>query len=475
MKKETEKRISAEDILFRNRQRRMKRAVKMVSLVMAASFTVVSSIIVPIGHASDICLQVPSEQTLAMVVGQTPNRAGSGVVFTDAQGDLNMSSLEKDTFVISEQTDRDGISVELLDVSAFEPKDETMFVFVQTLAVRSEPDADAEVVGTIVLGDPVTRTGEGSSWSQIEFVAENETVVRGYVLSDKLTSEAVATPTPVPTETPTPTPTPKPKAEKTPTPTPEPTPTPKPVSEETSKPEPTPTPEPTISKTAESGTYYSAGEVNVRSGPDTTYSVQRKLSRNESVEVVALTDNGWFELSDGGFVKASLVSDEKFVDEEETETTTTRPQTSETETPSESSDEPSEGSQSRGTPDIPSPDSCDLLTYARAFVGVVPYVYGGANLDGMDCSGFLMYVYARYYGISLPHQSASIAEMGEDVTSEERKPGDIFCHDYNGDGRVDHVSLYCGNGVVIHASTSNGCIIEDYVPMMAVVTVRRLI
>ena len=215
----------------------------------------------------------------------------------------------------------------------------------------------------------------------------------------------------------------------------------------------------------------------MRSGPSTDYSITRKLVKNDSVSVVARTSNGWFKLSDGGYVRADLVSSEPISSEpstkEEPSATTTRPSTG--------GDEPSEPSENKATPtpapvkrEIPNPSSCDLLTYASAFIGI-PYVYTGASLQGLDCSGFVMYVYARYYGISLPHQSASIATMGTDVTNQELKAGDVICHDYDGNGRVDHVSLYCGNGVVIHASTSRGGIIKDYIPMSCVVTVRRFV
>ena len=226
-----------------------------------------------------------------------------------------------------------------------------------------------------------------------------------------------------------------------------------------------------------SGTFYSNGEVNVRSGPSTDDSIVRKLVRDDSVTVVAKTSNGWYKLSDGGYVRADLVranleTSDPSDKEESTSPTTTRPN-SKVEEPSEPSATPTPA-PAPSKRSIPDPGSCDLLTYARAFIGI-PYVYTGASLQGLDCSGFVMYVYARYYGISLPHQSASIAKMGTDVTNQELKPGDVICHDYDGNGRVDHVSLYCGSGVVIHASTSNGGIVEDHIPMSCVVSVRRFI
>lgn len=457
LKKDTENRIMSEEFMQRQHQRCVKRAVKMFSLILAGTMATVSCMIVPIGHADDTCLQVPPEQTLAMATGQASGTTYVELSMEDATSNSELF-LNENTYVISATTDRDGIEVELLDPSAFTATDETMYVLPTSLSVHTEPSMEASLCGTVLYADQVTCIARGSSWSQIEFVSENESVCSGYVPTSKLTADVLATPTPTPTPTETPTPTPKKKKS---------TPTPEPVKETVVESTPTPTPKPSFDESEASGTFYSVGEVNVRSGPDTSYSALRKLSYNEAVSIVAKTSNGWYKLSEGGYVKASLLSATDLEAEvEQVPATTAQTPSSETTAPAE---KPASGSRN-----IPSPDSCDLLTYARAFIGV-PYVYCGASLDGLDCSGFVMYVYAHYYGISLPHQSASIAQLGTDVTSEDLKPGDVICHDYNNDGRVDHVSLYCGSGVVIHASTSNGGIIEDCLPMQNVVTVRRFV
>ena len=375
--------------------------------------------------------------------------------------------LSGDTYIISEHSNRDGVAVEMLDATAFAPKDEVVYAL-KAMTVHSSPASDADVIETIQYGDMVKRIGIGSAWSHIAFETE-EGQVTGFVLSDNLTLEVIATPTPTPEPTPTETPTPTPKPKKTATPTPE--------KKEEVKATATPTPAPKITEKEMSGTFYSNGEVNVRSGPSTDDSIVRKLVRDDSVTVVAKTSNGWYKLSDGGYVRADLVranleTSDPSDKEESTSPTTTRPN-SKVEEPSEPSATPTPA-PAPSKRSIPDPGSCDLLTYARAFIGI-PYVYTGASLQGLDCSGFVMYVYARYYGISLPHQSASIAKMGTDVTNQELKPGDVICHDYDGNGRVDHVSLYCGSGVVIHASTSNGGIVEDHIPMSCVVSVRRFI
>ncbi|MBO4747368.1 MAG: C40 family peptidase [Clostridiales bacterium] len=461
MKNNTEKQNKVE-LSYRMAQRRLHRGLKMSSIVMVLSMVTVLFPIVPLGHASDICLQVPSEYTMPSI----EERASSTVILTYNESDETgetVDPLEADTFVISEHDDRDGVSVEMLDPSAFESRNDVVYAL-KNMVVHASPSSESSSVGKLLYAEQAVRDGQGSSWSHIVYETEEGTI-SGFVLTQNITLDVVATPTPTPTETPTPTPTPKKKS----TPTPSPTPAASSQSSE-SKPKATPTPEPVVSETELSGTFYSNGDVNVRSGPGTGYSVARKLVRDEAVTVVARTSNGWYKLSDGGYVRSDLVRDKLETSAPEV-TATPAPASTSTSEPSTTT-APSSGTNTN--PSIPNPSSCDLLTYARAFIGI-PYVYTGASLQGLDCSGFVMYVYAHYYGISLPHQSASIAQLGTDVTNQELKPGDVICHDYRGDGKVDHVSLYCGSGVVIHASTSNGGIVEDCIPMSCVVCVRRFV
>ena len=466
MNKQPKKIGQSDELKSRMTQRHLHRGLKMSSIIMVVSMVTVLFPIVPLGHASDTYLSVPTEETM-----RATSTSGAKMVQLRYSPESELSEtvdvLSGDTYIISEHSNRDGVAVEMLDATAFAPKDEVVYAL-KAMTVHSSPASDADVIETIQYGDMVKRIGIGSAWSHIAFETE-EGQVTGFVLSDNLTLEVIATPTPTPEPTPTETPTPTPKPKKTATPTPE--------KKEEVKATATPTPAPKNTEKEMSGTFYSNGEVNVRSGPSTDDSIVRKLVRDDSVTVVAKTSNGWYKLSDGGYVRADLVranleTSDPSDKEESTSPTTTRPN-SKVEEPSEPSATPTPA-PAPSKRSIPDPGSCDLLTYARAFIGI-PYVYTGASLQGLDCSGFVMYVYARYYGISLPHQSASIAKMGTDVTNQELKPGDVICHDYDGNGRVDHVSLYCGSGVVIHASTSNGGIVEDHIPMSCVVSVRRFI
>ena len=91
-----------------------------------------------------------------------------------------------------------------------------------------------------------------------------------------------------------------------------------------------------------------------------------------------------------------------------------------------------------------------IAAYATQFVGN-PYVYGGASLTGgADCSGFTMAVFANF-GIGLPHNAAAQSGCGTQVSLSDLQPGDLLFYD-NGGG-IGHVTLYIGNGQVVHASS----------------------
>ena len=81
---------------------------------------------------------------------------------------------------------------------------------------------------------------------------------------------------------------------------------------------------------------------------------------------------------------------------------------------------------------------------ASSYAGRAPYRYGGSTPAGWDCSGMVMWIYARF-GVSLPHSSGAQARMGIAVPSlAQAQPGDILA---NG----SHAAIYVGNGMIINA------------------------
>jgi cell wall-associated NlpC family hydrolase len=85
-----------------------------------------------------------------------------------------------------------------------------------------------------------------------------------------------------------------------------------------------------------------------------------------------------------------------------------------------------------------------VFTTALQYRGV-PYVFGGADPSGFDCSGFIMFVYAQY-GVNLPHSVHAQDGIGTPISEADAQPGDVVV--FNDDS---HDGFYAGNGMILHA------------------------
>lgn len=92
----------------------------------------------------------------------------------------------------------------------------------------------------------------------------------------------------------------------------------------------------------------------------------------------------------------------------------------------------------------------NLVDTAFSFLNV-PYLWGGKNIFGMDCSGFVQVVF-RINGILLPRDARLQVLQGENVMSMQAvKAGDLAFFE-NEQGRITHVGIALGNGEIIHES-----------------------
>ncbi len=93
------------------------------------------------------------------------------------------------------------------------------------------------------------------------------------------------------------------------------------------------------------------------------------------------------------------------------------------------------------------PTGQDIVNYAMKFRGT-PYVWGGDDPSGFDCSGFVQYVYKNAAGINLPRDTYGQINVGTSVLQSNLQPGDlVFPH-------TGHVGIYVGNGQMIHSPES---------------------
>lgn len=87
-----------------------------------------------------------------------------------------------------------------------------------------------------------------------------------------------------------------------------------------------------------------------------------------------------------------------------------------------------------------------------------PYVYGGADADGFDCSGLTHYVFGEA-GVDLPRTAAQQLRTGLHVPYAQAVPGDLVFYRF---GRSLHVTIYVGDGKVVHApSTGQTVKVQD--------------
>lgn len=106
-----------------------------------------------------------------------------------------------------------------------------------------------------------------------------------------------------------------------------------------------------------------------------------------------------------------------------------------------------------------------IVANARTYLGV-PYLWGGNDYNGIDCSGLTKAAH-KSVGIYIDRWSGHQAIGGKAIGSvAEAKPGDIIC--YSG-----HVAIYIGNERVIHAPHTGTVVKEATVYLKEIIAIRR--
>lgn len=94
-----------------------------------------------------------------------------------------------------------------------------------------------------------------------------------------------------------------------------------------------------------------------------------------------------------------------------------------------------------------------LLGKAMQLIGV-KYRFGGTNPEtGLDCSGYVQYVYKSSVGVMLPRTASEQARVGERIGTTDVRPGDMVFFNTRGFNN-SHVGIYVGNGMFVHAPNS---------------------
>lgn len=108
------------------------------------------------------------------------------------------------------------------------------------------------------------------------------------------------------------------------------------------------------------------------------------------------------------------------------------------------------GGRFRLNPSLVEPVSETILETAMRFLNS-PYLWGGKNALGIDCSGLTQVVF-RIHRRQLLRNACHQVTQGELVPFlQEALPGDLAFFDHD-DGIISHVGIVAGAGQVLHAS-----------------------
>jgi len=113
----------------------------------------------------------------------------------------------------------------------------------------------------------------------------------------------------------------------------------------------------------------------------------------------------------------------------------------------------------------------DVVAAAKKYLGV-PYVFGGEDASGMDCSGLVQRVFADL-GIDVPRVVPDQARLGTEVASlADARPGDLVVSRGTG-----HIAIWLGDGKLLHAPRpgKDVQIVDNYLKDSDVTTIRRLL
>lgn len=98
----------------------------------------------------------------------------------------------------------------------------------------------------------------------------------------------------------------------------------------------------------------------------------------------------------------------------------------------------------------------EIISTAFLFLNA-PYLWGGKNPLGIDCSGFSQLVY-KLNGYQLPRDASQQVELGSPLNFvEEAEAADLAFFD-NEEGKIVHVGILLDHERIIHAS---GCVRID--------------
>ena len=348
-----------------------------------------------------------TDQMVSAEVCQEPDTADvtDPTEYTEVRSTVSYKDIPK--YVVYQEYDSSNLPIELLDPQCFAADDTTYYIRANQSILKEIPDMDSRTITSLHLGQQVTRTGVGDTWSRIMTESGDE----GYVLTGTIQDTMLSI---------------------------------------------------EIDRTV----WVDTDGLIIRAEPSTNAEQVAVAGKDQKLYCSAIVGDKWYKVSTTGGTRGYVYKSY----------TTTNPPPTPTPTPSPYPKSSGSGGRSYGNPrtlpQITGVNGESIVAIAESMLGV-PYVFGGSDSSGIDCSGLVMYCYAQV-GITLPHGATSIMYYsGVSVPREDLKPGDVICYDYG--TYCGHVAIYIGDGMVIYASATRGQVVYGNLDMMAIMDIKRII
>ena len=329
----------------------------------------------------------------------------------EVKGTSSYSDIPK--FVVYQQYDDSNLPIELLDPEFFTADNSTYYVRASQSILKETPNMDSKTIVSLHVGQQVTRTGVGDTWSRIKTEAGQE----GFVLTNSIQDTMVSV-----------------KIDRT--------------------------------------VWVDTGSLIVRSEPSTSGQQVAVVNQDARLHCTAIVGDKWYKVTTTSGKTGYVYKSYTTTSAPPTPTPTPTPKPKSTSSKSSSKSSGTKYGNTKKLPKISGKNGDSIVSIAESMLGV-KYKFGGASSKGIDCSGLVMYCYAQV-GISLPHGATQIwKKSGVSVPRSEIKKGDVICYDYG--SYCGHVAIYVGNGQVIHASSTRGKVVYGKLDMMKIKAIKRII